>query len=167
MQIQMIGSCILLFVCFIRGIMCDCSPYENKIYQVTINFPGYGLFYAAISFLSNNLCSVQVSAAANLQGTTLTDITGYYECPNATYVLVSGTAYYSPDPSTPYLQNNGGIGLINFELFFPTDLTNCTARSIGTYFKTGSNPYNLENPPTFTEPYSSDTCELFQGPKRG
>ena len=163
----MISSCILLFLCFIRGTMCDCSAFKNKIYQVAINFPGYGVFYAPISFLSKNLISAQVSAAANLQGTTLTDITGYYECPNATYVLVSGTAYYSPDPTNSYLTNNGAIGLLKFELFFSTDLNKCTGRSIGTFFKTGSDPYNLANRPMFTEPYSIDTCELFKGPKRG
>lgn len=166
MQSQKIYLCTLLLICCIAGIMCNCSPYVNKVYQVAINFPNFGIFYAAVTFESRRLFNAQVNVAASLSGTVLSDITGYYKCPNRTFVKLSGIAYYSQDPNTPYLKDDGAIGLIEFDLNFSKNWTTCQGRSRGLYFKTGSNPFDPKNMPVFIEPYSTDTCVLFKGPKR-
>ena len=147
-----------------------CPKFENRVYQVTGQFPGKKPFYGLIS-LSKGRLATETNNIANGHSEAETGFNvqfnvhqGYYDCLRRNRLRITDFGYIYKTNSTSLLVNNGATAIHQYLLTFPSGSVD---RAEGNYryafYNTGSNPVNKTNSPTFRSPVAKVTCELIDG----
>jgi hypothetical protein len=161
---------LLSFIYIVNGYYEDtnCKRFENKIYQITITFPGGKTFYVAIRLLPNGQFDDIYSIAGGKNAEELsvafafsTGI-GNYKCLPRNYMRLTEFGYLYKTDGVSFLQDNGADGTVDFYLRFSDNDKTCKGVTKFAAFKSGTNPFTTNDPTVFESPVGNVTCELFQ-----
>jgi hypothetical protein len=160
---------LLSFIYFVNGDYEDssCKRYENKIYQLTLKYPGEKSFYAGIRLLPNGQADDITSIAGGNNDQELLGASfpfsngiGNYKCLPRNYIRATGFFYAYKTAGVDFLQDNGAAAVVDYYLSFYNNYRSCKGSFKTTFFPVGTNPFTKTVAPAFESPVGEVSCEL-------
>ncbi|CAF3826508.1 unnamed protein product [Adineta steineri] len=138
--------------------------------MLTTQFPNYKPYYIFLTLLSNGIFNEETNIS-NGQSTAelgshlvFGTRTGYYQCPNASYVHLTDFGYIFKNSELSVFTNNGALIIQDYNLYFaPPNYTTCTGQLNAAFYPTGSDPFENQTQPIYSYPIRNLTCELLSG----
>ena len=146
----------------------NCGRFENKMFQITVTFPGKKPLYATVHLfpdgvfheifsIANGNSEAQVGA-----NFALSDRFGTYTCLPDNHVHFTGFGYLYKTDSLPFLSYDGAVVIHDYHFRFSSDGKSCNGLVKFAVFKSGTNPFSTTDRPVFEGDIGVVTCELLE-----
>jgi hypothetical protein len=146
----------------------NCKRFENKIYQVSVTFPGLETFYAGLRLLPNNQFDEIFGIAGGNNAAevgvdfALSSRVGNYKCLSRNYMRLTGFGFLYKTAGVPFLADSGANVMHDYYFSFYNNYRNCKGVVKYAVFKSGTNPFTTNDQPVFEGPIGNVTCEIFK-----
>ena len=144
----------------------SCKRLENRIYLLTVTFPGLKPLYAAIRLLPNGAFDEIFSTAGGNNAAevgvdfAMSHRFGTYTCVSKTVFRATGLGFLYKTAGVDFLKDNGATVFHDYEFRFSTnDKTLSGVVKFGV-FPNGKNPFTTKDTPVFEGPIGQVKGEL-------
>ena len=160
-KLTLFFALLLFFVSSVNGKHSHCERYENKIYRLTITYPGKEPFYSILRLLPNGMFD-EFSSVANGNSTAevvvnykLSGRVGYYSCPTSKKMYLTSLGFIYKTEGAELLKKNGAIAANDYFFRFSDDRKKLRGKSQDAAYTSGTDAFNEENASIFQAPIAS------------
>ena len=146
----------------------SCKPFENKIYQLTVTFPGAVPLYAGLRLLPNGMFD-EIFSIANGNNAAevganfaLSNRYGYYKCLSNNQMRLTGYGFLYKTADVPFLATNGADVTHDYRFQFDSTGRTLTGKVRFGVYTAGSDPFDTNNVAVFPGPIGDVKGELLK-----